>query len=249
MIKAKEIYKSFDDHHVLNGLTLDIETGETMVIMGGSGCGKSVFLKLIIGLIKPDRGKIWIDGLDTTDFSEKEMDGIRKRFGMVFQSAALFDSLTVGENVAFGVARHTDMNREQIKKLVAEKLEMVGLGGIENTMPVDLSGGMRKRVSLARAISMEPEVILYDEPTTGLDPVTSEEINNLIIGLHNKLNVTSLVVTHDMNSAFSIATRMALLNKGEIAAVGMPDEFRNTTNPIVKKFLGHSVPNYTGTGL
>jgi len=237
MILVKNLFKQFEDHRVLNGVNLTVEKGETMVIMGGSGCGKSVLLKLIIGLLEPDKGEIWIDGKETTNLTEKQMDEVRKRFGMVFQSAALFDSLTVGENVGFGISRHTDKTREQIAHLVAEKLELVGLSDTEDVMPVDLSGGMRKRVSLARAISMEPEIILYDEPTTGLDPVMATGINHLIAELHDKLQVTSLVVTHDMQSAFSIGTRMAMMYEGKIIEEGTPEDFRQSTEPVVKQFL------------
>ena len=243
MILIKDLFKQFEGYQVLNGVNLTVENGETMVIMGCSGCGKSVLLKLIIGLMKPDRGEIWIDGRETTDLTEKQMDEVRKRFGMVFQSSALFDSLTVAENVAFSVSRHTNMTREQIADLVAEKLELVGLGGTEDVMPVDLSGGMKKRVSLARAISMNPEIILYDEPTTGLDPVIGEEINRLIVELQDKLKVTSLVVTHDMKSAFSIGTRMAMLYDGRIIEEGPPDEFRRSTEPVVKQFIGLGILN------
>ena len=222
----------------MDGLDMEAEKGDTMAIMGRSGCGKSVLLKLIIGLLEPDGGEIWIDGEEITCLTEKQMDEVRKRFGMVFQFGALFDSLTVGENVAFSISRHTNMNQKQIARVVAEKLALVGLSGTESVMPVDLSGGMKKRVSLARAISMDPEIVLYDEPTTGLDPVTSEEINRLIADLHSRLNVTSLVVTHDMHSAFSIATRMAMLHDGKIVAVGTPDEFRQSAEPVVRQFLG-----------
>ena len=241
MILVKDLSISFEDHQVLKGLNLEVEKGETMVVMGRSGCGKSVLLKLIIGLLEPDEGEIWVDGEQIISMSEKEMDEVRKKFGMVFQSSALFDSLTVGENVAFGISRHTDMDKEQIARVVDEKLGLVGLRGIEDVMPVDLSGGMKKRVSLARAISMDPEIILYDEPTTGLDPITSEEINRLIAGLHDKLRVTSIVVTHDMRSALSIGTRMAMLHDGKVIAVGTPEEFRKSEEPVVRQFLSHEM--------
>lgn len=243
MIQIKNLYKEFDGHQVLKGLDLDVEKGDTMVVMGRSGCGKSVLLKLIMGLLKPDGGEIWIDGRETINLAEKQMDEVRKRFGMVFQSSALFDSLTVGDNVAFSVSRHTDMSREEIARLVTEKLELVDLSDTEDLMPVDLSGGMKKRVSLARAISMDPEIILYDEPTTGLDPVTAEEINHLIAELHDRLEVTSIVITHDMNSAFATATRMAMLYDGKIVAEGAPDDFRQSTEPIVRQFLKQVTPN------
>ena len=237
MILVKDLSKRFEGHQVLKGLNLSVEKGETMVIMGCSGCGKSVLLKLIIGLLKPDEGEIWIDGKQITDLTEKQMDEMRKNFGMVFQSSALFDSLTVGENVGFSLSRHTNMSREQIAQLVAEKLELVGLSGSEDAMPADLSGGMKKRVSVARAVSMDPAVILYDEPTTGLDPVMAEEVNHLIARLHQNLEVTSLVVTHDMRSAFSIATRMAMLHDGRIIETGTPEEFRQSAEPVVRRFL------------
>ena len=237
MILLENLYISFEDKKVLTGVNLKVNKGETMVIMGCSGCGKSILLKLIIGLISPDSGNIWVDGTNITELSEKQMDEVRKRFGMVFQSSALFDSLSVGENVGISLLRHTNMSREQIAKVVAEKLELVGLVGSEDLMPSDLSGGMKKRVSLARAISMNPEMILYDEPTTGLDPVMAEEINHLIIKTHDQLNATSLVVTHDMKSAFSVATKMAMLNGGKIIASGTPEEFRQSKDPTVRKFL------------
>jgi phospholipid/cholesterol/gamma-HCH transport system ATP-binding protein len=237
MIVVKDLSKEFEGHQVLRGLSLEVEKGETMVIMGRSGCGKSVLLKLIIGLLEPDEGSIWIDGREVTNLADKQMDEVRKRFGMVFQSSALFDSLTVGENVGFSLSRHTNMDREQIARVVAEKLDLVGLHGSANVMPVELSGGMKKRVSLARAISMDPEIILYDEPTTGLDPVTAGGINLLIDELHDRLNVTSLVVTHDMKSAFSVATRMAMLHNGRIVALGTPEELKQSTEPVVRQFL------------
>jgi len=237
MITIKNLTKRFEDNLVLKGINLDIEKADTMVVMGASGCGKSVLLKLIVGLLKPDDGEIWIDGKEITGLSEKQMDEVRKNIGMVFQSGALFDSLTVGENVAFSLVRRTNMSKSEIAKTVAEKLEMVGLSGIEDMMPSDLSGGMRKRVSLARAISMNPQIVLYDEPTTGLDPLMSEEINTLINKLHNDLKVTSIVVTHDMKSAFTVATKMAMLKNGEIAASGTPDEIRSDTDPWVSDFV------------
>ncbi len=237
MILVKSLSKHFEGHQVLRNLNLEVEKGETMVVMGRSGCGKSVLLKLIMGLLEPDEGEIWVDGQEITNLTDKQMDQVRKRFGMVFQSAALFDSLTVGENVGFSLSRHTDMDREQVDRVVGEKLQLVGLRGIEDVMPVDLSGGMKKRVSLARAISMDPEIILYDEPTTGLDPITADEINRLITELHTRLKVTSIVVTHDMKSAFSVATKMAMLHDGRIIASGTPEEFRENTEPIVRGFL------------
>ncbi|HGE71424.1 TPA: ABC transporter ATP-binding protein [Candidatus Poribacteria bacterium] len=241
MINIKKLTKSFENNLVLKGVDLTIEKGDTMVVMGASGCGKSVLLKLIIRLLDPDSGEIWIDGKEITHLSEKQMDEVRKDIGMVFQSSALFDSLTVGENVGFCLVRRTTMTKSEIAKTVAEKLEMVGLKGIENMMPSDLSGGMRKRVSLARAISMNPQIILYDEPTTGLDPLMAEEINILIKKLHDELGVTSIVVTHDMKSAFSVATKMAMLKNGEIIAVGTPNEMRSNSQPWVFDFINTGI--------
>ena len=237
MIKIKNLIKSFEDHLVLKDVSLDIDDSDTMVVMGASGCGKSVLLKLIVGLLKPDEGEIWIEGKEISKLSEKQMDEVRKNIGMVFQSGALFDSLTVGENIAFSLVRRTNMSKSEIAKTVAEKLEMVGLSGIENMMPAELSGGMRKRVSLARAISMNPQIVLYDEPTTGLDPLMSDEINTLISKLHNELNVTSVVVTHDMKSAFTVGTKMAMLKNGEIVASGTPDEIRSSKDQWVYDFV------------
>lgn len=241
MILAKNVCKKFGDRTVLKNVTLEIQVGETMVIMGASGTGKSVFLKIIMALLEPDAGEIWIDDKEITRLTNKEMDELRKRIGMVFQFSALFDSLTVGENVAFSLSRHTNLTRDQIDKIVAEKLEMVGLPGIEDVMPAELSGGMRKRVSLARAISMDPKIVLYDEPTTGLDPITADGINKLINKLHDQLKVTSIVVTHDMKSAFSVATRMAMLKDGEIIFNGTPDEIRQTDDPWVKEFINTAI--------
>jgi phospholipid/cholesterol/gamma-HCH transport system ATP-binding protein len=237
MIKINNIFKSFEDRLILKGIDLIIENSDTMVVMGASGCGKSVLLKLIVGLLKPDEGEIWIEDKEISKLSEKQMDEVRKNIGMVFQSGALFDSLTVGENVAFSLVRRTNISKSEIAKTVAEKLEMVGLSGIENMMPSELSGGMRKRVSLARAISMNPQIVLYDEPTTGLDPLMSDEINTLISKLHNELNVTSIVVTHDMKSAFTVGTKMAMLKNGEIVASGTPDEIRSSKDQWVYDFV------------
>jgi phospholipid/cholesterol/gamma-HCH transport system ATP-binding protein len=237
MITIKEITKSFENRKVLKGINLHIDNGTTMVIMGASGCGKSVLLKLIIGLLKPDDGEIWIDDKEITGLSEKQMKGILENIGMVFQSSALFDSLTVGENVGFALKRRGKLSKSEVARIVAEKLEMVGLPGIENMMPSELSGGMRKRVSLARAISINPKIVLYDEPTTGLDPIRSEEINFLINKLHDELNVTSIVVTHDMKSAFTVATNMSMMKEGEIVITGTPDEIRSSTDTWVNNFI------------
>ena len=241
MILAKNVCKKFGDRTVLKDVTLEVQAGETMVIMGASGTGKSVFLKIIMGLLEPDAGEIWIGDKEITRLTNKEMDEIRKRIGMVFQFSALFDSLTVGENVGFSLFRHTKLTRNQIDKIVEEKLEMVGLPGIKDVMPAELSGGMRKRVSLARAISMDPQIVLYDEPTTGLDPITADGINKLINKLHDQLKVTSIVVTHDMKSAFTVATKMAMLKDGKIIFNGTPDEIRQTDDPWVKEFINTAI--------
>lgn len=237
MIEIKNIRRAFDGHQVLDGVNLTINTGETTVIIGRSGCGKSVLLKHIIGLLKPDSGQIIVDGKDVTKMDEKELSAMRLKFGMLFQGAALFDSLTVLENVAFGMIEHTSSNHENITKRVKECLSLVGLKGIERTKPAELSGGMRKRVGLARAICIRPQIMLYDEPTTGVDPIMGDAINDLIVELHNKLKVTSIAVTHDMTSAYKIADRMAMLYNGKIIAVGTPDEIKNTKDPIVKQFI------------
>ncbi|MCX5687643.1 MAG: ABC transporter ATP-binding protein [Candidatus Omnitrophica bacterium] len=237
MIEIINLSKTFTRSKVLNNLNLIINSGERIVIIGRSGCGKSVLLKHIIGLIKPDMGQVIIDGNDVTRLEEYEMDKLRLSFGMLFQGAALFDSMTVGENVGFTLKEHTNASVKEIQKKVAYSLELVGLKGIEKLMPSELSGGMRKRVGLARAICNNPKIILYDEPTTGLDPIMADAINNLIIDLNNKLNVTSIAVTHDMVSAFKIADRIAMLYNGKIITIGTPDEIKNTKDPIVKQFI------------
>ncbi|MFY9271202.1 MAG: ABC transporter ATP-binding protein [Candidatus Manganitrophaceae bacterium] len=236
-IELIDLKKSFNANHVLRGVNLRIETGESMVIIGGSGTGKSVILKHIIGLMKPDGGQVRIDGIDLATLSEKELSEFRMRFGMLFQGAALFDSFTVAENVGFGLREHTDLSQEKILEIVREKLAMVGLKGIEDRMPADLSGGMKKRVGLARAIAMDPKIILYDEPTTGLDPIMADVINHLICQLSERLKVASVTITHDMVSAYKIADRIAMLYQGSILEVGTPDEIRNSPNPIVQQFI------------
>jgi len=237
MIEIINLSKSFTSSKVLDNLNLIINSGEVIVIIGRSGCGKSVLLKHIIGLIKPDMGQVIVSGNDMTRLEEYEMDKIRLSFGMLFQGAALFDSMTVGENVGFTLREHTDIPEGEIRKKVANSLELVGLKGIEKLMPAELSGGMKKRVGLARAICNNPKIILYDEPTTGLDPIMADAINDLIIDLNSKLNVTSIVVTHDMVSAYKIADRIAMLYKGKIIAIGAPGEIKNTKDPIVKQFI------------
>ena len=237
MIEIKNIYKSFGNHRVLEGLNLTINTGESMVIIGRSGCGKSVLLKHIIGILRPESGEVLVDGVDITKLDSKELNLIRMDFGMLFQGAALFDSLSVLENVGFRLLEYTDMSMEEVKKKVAEALDMVGLYGIENAKPASLSGGMKKRVGLARAISMSPKIILFDEPTTGVDPIMGDIINDLIRYLHDKLKVTSITVTHDMKSAYKIADRIAMLYDKKIIAIGTPEQIKHSDNEVVKQFI------------
>lgn len=237
MIEIKDLSKTFQDHKVLDHLDLTIESGETMVVIGRSGVGKSVLLKHIIGILKPDSGQILIDGQDITELEGKELDKVRLKFGMLFQGAALFDSLTVGENVGFSLMEHTTQTEGQIAERIKQSLELVGLAGIDDLKPAELSGGMKKRVGLARAICMKPSIILYDEPTTGVDPIMGDAINELILELHDKLKVTSIAVTHDMTSAYKIADRIAMLYKGKIIATGTPEEIKNTNDRIVHQFI------------
>ncbi|NQT95237.1 MAG: ABC transporter ATP-binding protein [Candidatus Omnitrophica bacterium] len=237
MIDAINLHKSFSGNKVLKGLNLTIETGVTEVVIGRSGCGKSVLLKNIIGILKPESGQVVIDGQDVTKLSGKDLKALRMQFGMLFQGSALFDSLTVTENVGFNLIEHTDMDKQTILKRVKEALSLVGLYGIEDLMPSELSGGMKKRVGLARAICMHPKIVLYDEPTTGLDPIMADAVNDLIMTLHKKLGVTSIIVTHDMVSAYKIASKIAMLYDGKIIAEGSPDEIKNTTDPVVKQFI------------
>ena len=243
MISVRNITKSFGGNNVLNGLSLEIPRGETVVVMGRSGSGKSVLLKIITGLLAADSGEIWIDGTEISRLGPKKMNVIRRKFGMLFQSAALFDSMTVAENVAFMLSQHADFSKEKISEIVDEKLSLVDLDGVQELRPAELSGGMRKRVGLARALAFNPEVILYDEPTTGLDPVTCTEINQLIKDLHEKLKVTSVVVTHDMHSAFSVATRMVMIHEGKQIAYGSPEEIINIDNPILQQFVLFGAPD------
>jgi len=237
MIQIKDVWKSFDDNHVLRGVNLDVQRGDTMVVMGRSGCGKSILLKLIVGLMKPDAGEIWVAGKEITKLKEKDINEIRKNIGMLFQSSALFDSINVFENVGFMLVQHTHLSKQEIREIVAEKLELVELPGTEELKPAELSGGMRKRVGLARALAINPDIVLYDEPTTGLDPITAEEINILIKNLSTKLKITSIAVTHDMKSAFTIATRMAMMHQGKIIATGTPEEMKRIKEPIVRNFI------------
>ncbi|HDL09647.1 MAG TPA: ABC transporter ATP-binding protein [Candidatus Omnitrophica bacterium] len=237
MIKVIDVWKRFDELEVLKGIDIDIQDGETFVIIGQSGSGKSVFLKLLIGLLKPDRGKIFIQGKDITEMNTRQLNKLRTEFGMVFQYAALFDSLNVFENVAFSLMEHTDLDDENIRQRVQECLKLVGLEGIEEKMPAELSGGMKKRVAIARAIALNPKIILYDEPTAGLDPVVASSINKLIKELKHKTRTTSVVVTHDMKSAYEVGDRIAMLYQGKLIEIGTPQEIQSTSNSVVRQFI------------
>jgi phospholipid/cholesterol/gamma-HCH transport system ATP-binding protein len=237
MIKIKDLHKTFGGNHVLRGINLEARQGEIMVVIGQSGSGKSVLLKHIIGLVKPDRGGIIINGKNISDLSEKEWFELRSQFGMLFQGAALFDSLTVEENVAFGLKRFSGYSEKKIAEKVLRSLNKVGLHGIEKRMPHELSGGMKKRVGLARAIVYEPNIMLYDEPSTGIDPIRADAINDLILQLTKEMHVTSIVITHDMASAYKVADRIAMLYNGVITECGSPDEIRKSDNPIVHQFI------------
>lgn len=238
MIDCIGLHKAFGPKKVLEGVDLHINRGESMVIIGGSGTGKSVLIKHMIGLLHPDAGRVVVDGIEVGAQDEDGLNELRKKFSMLFQGAALFDSLTVWENIGFGLIEHTKMDNAAIMKRVRECLEMVGMKDVEYLMPSELSGGMKKRVGLARAIAMNPEIILFDEPTTGLDPVMADVINDLIIKTTRALKVTSVTITHDMVSANRIADRIAMLYEGKIVAIGTPDEIMfNQTNPAVKKFV------------
>jgi phospholipid/cholesterol/gamma-HCH transport system ATP-binding protein len=239
MIEIKNLKKSFGSKKVLKGVDLSIEQGKTTVIIGASGCGKSVLLKHIVGLLKPDEGNIIIDGDDITKMNEKEIYAIRKKFGFLFQSSALFDSMTVGENVGIALRENTLTSKEQINKTVTEKLGLVNLPGTESLMPSELSGGMRKRVGLARALATNPQYILYDEPTTGLDPITSETIDQLMdsVARNKELAVTSIIVTHDIFTVYEIGDQVAMMHEGVIHFQGTPEELKATADPIVREFL------------
>ncbi len=237
MIKIKNIRKSFNSNQVLKGLHLTINDGESLVIIGKSGSGKSVLLKLIIGLLKPDKGEIWIEKQNIVGMGFRELQKIRRKFGFVFQAAALFDSLTVADNVGLALRKIFDWSEDKTKSRVRECLAFVDLEGMENKYPAELSGGMKKRVGIARAIATYPHYILFDEPTTGLDPETAENINQLIVKLKKEMEVTSVVVTHDMHSAFTVGDRIALLYNGKIEIEGKPAEIRYMNHPEIKKFL------------
>ena len=237
MIKLVNVTKRFKDKVALNKINLDIKRGETLAIIGGSGSGKSTLLRILIGLIRPTEGELWINGQEVSGISDGEWDKVRLNMGMVFQYSALFDSMTVGENVAFGLREHKNLPEKEIQTIVKQKLHLVGLDGVEKLMPNELSGGMKKRVGLARAIAIEPSIIFYDEPSSGLDPVTTAKIDELIVNTQKTLNVTSVVVTHDMVSACHIADRIAMVYEGNLVAVDSPDNFRRLDDPRIRAFF------------
>jgi phospholipid/cholesterol/gamma-HCH transport system ATP-binding protein len=242
VIEVTDLHREFGNRTVIDDVSLTVHHGETLVIMGGSGCGKSTLLRHIIGVMKPTSGSVKIFGEEITTMSEREISGIRVRFGMLFQSGALLASLTVGENVALPLVQHTDMTPEEVEEVVRDKLEMVGLTGFEHLKPAEISGGMKKRVGLARALALDPELLFSDEPTSGLDPIMTAVVDQLTLKLTQGSGMTAVVVTHDMTSAFRIATRMIMLGHGKIVAQGNPDEIRNDPNPEVQQFI-HGRPD------
>ena len=237
MISLRNVYKAFGSKHVLSGFSLDVEEGETVAIIGFSGAGKSVAIKHIVGLLMPDKGEVIVDGLNVPSLSRQELYQLRARIGYVFQFAALFDSLTIGENVAMGLRKQEGLTEAEIDERVHEALELVDLPDVAQRSPAELSGGMRKRVGIARAIALRPKYILYDEPTTGLDPVTSAVIDDLMVRMERQLGVTGVVITHDMRSAYTVANRIAMLYEGTVRQFGTVDEIKNTTDPIVRQFI------------
>jgi phospholipid/cholesterol/gamma-HCH transport system ATP-binding protein len=246
MIRIRGLRKKLGGKQVLDGIELDVPAGCTLVVLGRSGTGKSVLLKHIIGLMQPDEGTIEVDGQIITGLSERELNEVRKRFGMLFQSAALFDSLSVGENIALPLREHTHMTPAEISQRVRERLEWVGMQGIEENRTSSLSGGMRKRVGLARAIAMDPAYILYDEPTTGLDPIMADVINRLIRSLQKRIGVTSIVVTHDLHSAMQVGDELALIHEGRVVFTGTPAEAHETESVLVRQFIEGNSENVTG---
>jgi phospholipid/cholesterol/gamma-HCH transport system ATP-binding protein len=243
-VRFIHVEKAFGPKLIYADLSLDLRRGETITIMGASGSGKSVMLKMLIGLLRPDAGEILIDGRDVTKMNDEELTLVRRRIAYLFQGAALFDSLSVGENVAYGLREQfwNTMTNEEIEQRVERSLELVGLPGIQGMRPSDLSGGMKKRVGLARTLALQPEVILYDEPTTGLDPVNTARINHLIKGIQRALELTSVVVTHDMGTAFDVSDRLAMIGRGRMILVGTKEDFRQTTNPSVRDFIEGRAP-------
>ncbi len=248
MIKLINVNKSFKERAILRNINLTIDAGETLAIIGGSGSGKSTLLRLMVGLIMPTSGEIWIDDQEISHMEEEALDKVRLKMGMVFQYSALFDSMTVGENVAFGLREHTKYPEDKIQRIVAEKLALVGLPDAASLMPGELSGGMKKRVGLARAIAFEPSIIFYDEPDSGLDPVMTEKIDELILAMQRHLKVTSVVVTHDMESACLVGDRIAMIYEGEIIAHEPVEKFRRLKDPRIREFLrGLALKEEAGT--
>lgn len=237
MIRLNQVNMKFKQRTILKNIDLTIKKGETLAIIGASGSGKSTLLRLMIGLLKPSSGEIWIDSVEISKLNENELNKVRLNMGMVFQYSALFDSMSVGENVAFGLREHTQLPEQEIQRIVQEKLKVVSLEGFAKAMPNELSGGMKKRVSLARAIAFEPKILLYDEPSAGLDPIVTAKIDELIVHTQKILGVTSVVVTHHMESAFQIADRIAMIDEGEIIALGTVEEIKKTVDPRVKRFI------------
>jgi phospholipid/cholesterol/gamma-HCH transport system ATP-binding protein len=237
MIDIRDLHKSFSGNHVLRGIQLEVAEGRTTVIIGGSGSGKSVLMKHMLGLLRPERGQVLVDGEDISAMSERELVRVRAKFGMVFQQAALFDSMTVGENVAFPLREHRRLGEADIRRLVAEKLAMVDLVGVERLYPSELSGGMRKRVGLARAIVLEPKILLYDEPTTGLDPITANNVDEMIMSAQERLGVTQVVISHDIASTFRVGHHVAMLHQGVLVEQGPPSALRQSRHPHVQEFL------------
>lgn len=243
MIKLVNVCMAYRGKPVLEDINLEVTRGEILVVIGPSGSGKSTLLRLIIGLLKPTAGEIWVNGQEITRMNENQLNQMRRHMGMVFQYSALFDSMSVGENVAFGLRQHTDMSETEIAKVVRNKLRMVGLSGHEADMPNELSGGMKKRISLARAIAVNPEIVLYDEPTAGLDPIISNTIDRLIASTRRRLGVTSIVVTHQMSSAFNLADRMIMINNGRIIEQGSIETIRRSENRLVQRFIQGWAPD------
>jgi len=237
IIAIKNVVKSFDNRRVLDSISLEIMKGEIMVILGGSGCGKSTLLKHMIGQVKPDEGSVSIFGKDITQASPEEMDKVRCRFGMCYQSGALFSSMTVGKNIALPMEELTKLDKNIIRIMTRMKLDLVGLSGVEDLIPSQLSGGMRKRVALARAIALDPEIVFYDEPGAGLDPVVGAAVYKLIKDLTKKLGITSVVVTHELEHAFNIADRIAMMYQGKIIKLGTPEEIKTSTDPVIHQFV------------
>lgn len=237
MIRLVDVHKAFGDKQVLTGFSLEVKEGETVVIVGYSGTGKSVAIKHIVGLLEPDQGTVWVDGLEVPRLSRQQLYELRSRIGYVFQFAALFDSLSIGDNVAMGLRKEGTLSEKEIGARVSEALDLVDLPDVETRFPAELSGGMRKRVGIARAIARRPKYILYDEPTTGLDPVTSAVIDKLMVRMREKLGVTSIVITHDMRSAYTVGSRVAMLYEGVVREVGTVEEIQSTRDPIVKQFI------------